>query len=593
MDGLINAQLEAHHIAGAAVAVVADGRILLEKGYGYADVDARRPVDPRRTLFRIASNSKMFVWTAVMQLVDEGRLDLHTDVNHYLHGVRIPATYGEPITLAHLMTHTPGFEDTELGVWSREFPGETTLLESVREHMPQRIFPPGEVMAYSSFGAVLAALIVEQVSGVPYSRHLQERILDPLGMTRTTLAGPVPKALRADLAKGYRWLDGRFVEQPFIFTPWAAPAGAISSTAHDMARFMIAHLNDGVLDGTRILSAEAARRMREDLIPVSPAINTFLHGFEQLDINGESAFGHEGDYQYFQCITAMLPERNKGVFIVFNTEASRPIPAEFFGTFMDHYYPAPPPAKPAPPSEPQADLERFVGPYGPTRRSESDITKMVILAGAVSMSVEKSGYLVSRSALGTRRWRQVEPLLFAEVDGRGRLAFREDDAGEIRYAYMSNVSGPTPALEKQPWWNAKSVNRTVQVLSLLILATGLIGFPIAAVLQRGRATPVTAKLARLAGWLTSAVFLGGWLAVVPLMQYGAELSFGAPPGLRVAYLLWAVGAMLSIALIAFTVAAWRRQWWLLPGRLSYTLVSVAAVGLVAWHAHWNLLGFTP
>jgi hypothetical protein len=209
------------------------------------------------------------------------------------------------------------------------------------------------------------------------------------------------------------------------------------------------------------------------------------------------------------------------------------------------------------------------------------------------MSVEKSGYLVSRSALETRRWRQVEPLLFAEIDGRGRLAFREDDAGEIRYAYMSNVSGPTLALEKQPWWNGQSVNRTVQVLSLLILGAGLIGFPIAAVLQRGRATPVTAKLARLAGWLTAVVFLGGWLAVIPVMQYPAVLGRGPPPRLRVAYLLWAFGAMLSITLIAFTVAAWRRKWWLLPGRLSYTLVSVTAVGHVVWLAHWNLLGFTP
>ena len=110
LDELLAKDMEEYHIAGAAVSVVKDGKLFFAKGYGYADLEKGIPVDPEQTIFRIGSIGKMFTWTAVMQLVEQGKLDLDADVNTYL-DFRIPDTYPQPITLKHLMTHTSGFED--------------------------------------------------------------------------------------------------------------------------------------------------------------------------------------------------------------------------------------------------------------------------------------------------------------------------------------------------------------------------------------------------------------------------------------------------------------------------------------------------
>ena len=208
IDGVIAAEQRAHHFAGAVVVVAKDGVIAFEKGYGFADFTARKVVDPARTLFRVGSNSKMFVWTAVMQLVEEGKLDLHTDVNRFLKGVQIPPTFAQPITLEHLMTHTAGFEDKVVGLFAKTSEKVRPLAELMKHDMPARIFPPGHVTAYSNYGAGLAALIVEQVSGLPYERYLEDRILAPLQMTHATIHQPVPGNLATDLSRAYEWTNG-------------------------------------------------------------------------------------------------------------------------------------------------------------------------------------------------------------------------------------------------------------------------------------------------------------------------------------------------------------------------------------------------
>ena len=159
VDGLMAAQKNAHHFAGAVVVIVRDGQVAFEKGYGYSDFAARQPVDSKRTLFRVASNSKMFVWTAVMQLVEEGKLDLLSDVNKYLRGLQVPPTFAEPITLENLMTHTAGFEDKVIGLFAKSVGKMQPLSGLMKAGMPRRVFPPGKVTAYSNYGTSLAALI--------------------------------------------------------------------------------------------------------------------------------------------------------------------------------------------------------------------------------------------------------------------------------------------------------------------------------------------------------------------------------------------------------------------------------------------------
>src|SRR5262249_17997901 len=138
-DGAIAVQRESKHIAGATVAVVVGDKVVFAKGYGYADVEARRAVDPEKTPFRIGSISKLFTWTAVMQLVEEGKVDLDADVNTYLKDVKIPSDFDKPVTLKNLLTHTPGFDDVVLGLFAKNAEEMRPLADVLREQMPTRV----------------------------------------------------------------------------------------------------------------------------------------------------------------------------------------------------------------------------------------------------------------------------------------------------------------------------------------------------------------------------------------------------------------------------------------------------------------------
>lgn len=200
MDELMMAHIEESHIPNATISIVSDGDIIYEQGFGNADLTNHIEVKPDKTLFRIGSISKLFTWTAVMQLVEQGQLDLHTDVNEYI-DFKIPNriendTDGkdpEPITLHHLMTHTPGFEDYSDAIFRLSESDFLPLEDYVQAFLPKRVFPAGDVIAYSNYGTVLAGYIVEHVSGMDFSDYIDEHIFSPLGMTQSTFQQPVPE----------------------------------------------------------------------------------------------------------------------------------------------------------------------------------------------------------------------------------------------------------------------------------------------------------------------------------------------------------------------------------------------------------------
>src|SRR5262249_33670254 len=187
-----------------------------------------RRVDPERTMFRIGSISKLFTWTAVMQQVEEGKLDLDADVNKYLKDVAIPATFDQPITLKHLMTHTPGFDDYVIGLFAHTADGVRPLAALLREQMPKRVRPPGVIASYSNHGTALAGLAVVGVAGMPWEDYVEQRIVQPLSMAHTLVRQPAADKLPDDLSKGYKWEDGRFQVKDFEYVP-LAPAGCIST----------------------------------------------------------------------------------------------------------------------------------------------------------------------------------------------------------------------------------------------------------------------------------------------------------------------------------------------------------------------------
>src|SRR5881398_656570 len=315
LDALIPSQLQDRNIAGAVVSVVKDGQVLFQKGYGYADVEEKKPVLPDQTLFRPGLVSKLFTATAVMQLVEQGKLDLDRDVNDYL-DFALPKTYPEPVTLRQLLTHTGGFEETLKNLFVAHESDIKPLRTYLVNEMPARIFLPGKIPSYSNYGFTLAGYIVERASGEKFERYVENHILKPLGMNNSTFDQPLPRQLAPQMSKGY--LSASKKPRDFEWVQ-AAPAGALTTTASDMTRFMLAFLQDGAVDGVSILKPETVRQMETRQFELHPMLNGLGVTFMEYSINGQRIIGHGGDTIYFHSDMVLVPEAHLGYFISYNS----------------------------------------------------------------------------------------------------------------------------------------------------------------------------------------------------------------------------------------------------------------------------------
>ncbi|MFZ5881095.1 MAG: serine hydrolase domain-containing protein [Chloroflexota bacterium] len=582
VDEWMSANLESNHIVGATVSVVRDGETFFAKGYGSADLEKQIPVEADQTLFRIGSITKLFTWTAVMQLAEQGRLDLDADVNTYL-DFRIPDTFPEPITLRHLLSHSAGFEDRNFGFSARTPDGLRPLGEWLSTHIPARVRAPGEFSAYSNYGAALAGYIVERVSGQPYAEYVHQHILQPLHMDSTSVGQTLPVELARRMSVGYDYVAGEFQLLEFDLLQ-GEPMGSMTSTATDMTRFMLAHLQNG----RGILSAETEAQMQSQLFTHDPRLNGFAYGFYEMSQNGQHIIGHGGDIGAFHSLLALLPEHGLGIFISFNTADAMDtfLVETFLGDFMDHYFPTPEPARAASVST-QADLQRQVGgSYRMTRSTYTTLEKMFsqLLTPVIVQAVDE-GTLQVFSAYGQFRFLEVEPLLFREEGGSNLLAFRTDGQGRATHAFIDNG-----AFEKLAWYESPILHFALLGISLLLLASEILATGIR-FLRRKRTPqppPRNAILARRllngAAWLgllfPATVILGSQGYV-----YGEMGLFGLGLALPIAMSLLVLGAA------ALTIRAWRERWWTLGGRIHYSLVVLAAFAYLWFLNFWNILGW--
>lgn len=594
LDAFFAEQMEANHVAGAAVSVVKDGEVLFARGYGYADLASGKAVDPEATLFRIASVTKLFTWTAVMQLVEQRKLDLDANISAYL-DFGIPETYPQPITLKHLMTHTSGLEERayDEAVPSAEKPAP--LGAWLATHLPARVRPPGEFAAYSNYGAALAGYIVERVSGLSYDAYLEQRIFEPLGMVHVTSRQPLPEQLTPDMSVGYGYDNGAYQPQAFAWEQ-PAPAGAMWASAGDMARFMIAHLQDGRYGEARILEAATAQQMHSRAFTHDAQLNGMAYGFYEMSRNGQWVIGHGGDLPPFESNLALLPDQGIGVFITTNSEGGSRIRDRLLPAFLDHYYPSPKEIAPASQASSAKALERFTGGYRSMRSSYTTFEKLTAIFGkAYSVSADDNGVLAFNYPLDTRespRFYQVEPLVFREVGGDDLLIFREDARGRITQAFLGSL--PTEALEKPPFYDTQQFNLLLLAVINLIFLSVIIVLPVRCIIRRIRGERgVQSRPARLAWWLAIILVLlsivegGGfvWTFFVKLdtLTQGNADWLGL---LRaIPYLLTA----LTLGAVIFTVQAWQRKDWRVFGRVHYTLVTLAALAQLWFLYNNNLL----
>ncbi|MEO9079069.1 MAG: serine hydrolase domain-containing protein [Rhodanobacter sp.] len=589
-DSLVPYTMQRGDIAGGVVVVVKDGQLLFAKGYGYADVATRKPVIADKTLFRVGSVSKPFTWTAVMQLVGDGKVDLNADVNTYL-DFKIPAKFGKPITMLDLMTMTPGFEDSArdglLSTPEQLFP----LEEYVKNNVPARIFPPGEIGAYSNYGATLAGYIVQRVSGEPFDQYVDEHIFKPLGMSHSTFAQPLPVALAPDMSLGYRSAsDPTTVAFEDVEV---APAGGMTSSGTDMARFMMAHLDNGQYDGASILSPAMIALMHKTHTRMAPGLNGHALGFAQEDRNGLHIIGHSGDTHVFHSDMNLLLDKHVGLFVAFNSlgkdgEVGEVRPA-LFHAFLDRYYPYT-----APPQEtmanPGADAARVAGWYVSSRRIESGLRLVFALTQAhVTANPDGTiefGGLTDLS--GTPKiWREVGPLTYREVGGQTQTKFVADEQGRIRYWAASADAVYQPVHGLRSLGMLKLLGTLWVLVSLLTLAIWIGG----AIIRRRMHAPLLLtrtqrrwRLASRLGLIAILLVLIGWFWLFAYLSAGTSFSLDRQiTALYVLGVLATLGALATVVEAALRIVRGPGGWWVRAGEL--------VLGLTGLYALWAIVAF--
>jgi len=518
LDGFMPYALARGDVAGAVIVIVKDGQVVTQRGFGYADVAKRKPVDPATTLFRPGSTSKLYTWTAVMQLVEAGKLNLDADVNQYL-DFKIPPFQGKPITLRNIMTHTAGFEEIIKGLLTFDKP-VPALGEVVKHRVPERIYAPGSTPAYSNYATALAGYIVERVSGVPFDDYVERNIFNRLGMQYASFRQPLPARLKPYMSQGYLLGSGPAQKYELI---GMAPAGASAISGGDMAKFMIAHLNNG----GPLLSPATAQLMHAPQPSAIPAVNTMALGFYEQRINGHRAIAHGGDTVYFHSDLWIFPQDNVGLYVSMNSDGkegvTRVLRGALFEQFADRYLPA---ANDAPPVELPTAKEHaklLVGTWTNSRRIDSSFAKVIGLIGDTKIGLDADGRPVIPALTSPggapRKLIEVAPFVWQDAYGHERLAAQVVDGKVVRWSF-GEVSPfmiwyRTPAALDSAWlMPALLIGIAIVLLTALAWPVGWFArrrYGVQLALQ-GEARR-TYRAVRGFAWLALAV-LAGWVMII-------------------------------------------------------------------------------
>ena len=627
LDGVIGSAMARDRIAGVTVSVVQNDQVIFKKGYGHASFSPKRPVDPDQTLFRIGSISKTFTWILLMNEIQAGRIRIDAPINLYLpEALQIrDQGFTQPIQVAHLLDHTPGFEDRILGqLMERDFDRVRPMVQYLRQERPRRVREPGQFPTYSNYGVGLAGQALVYVSGRPFEELVEQQITGPLGMSRTTFREPhpprqgipaaMPPSLARNLSEGFLWSPASgFKARPFEYLGHLAPAGSASSTAADMARYMIVLLNDGVY-GTvpaettgapnaaapgsplAIFSPATAQAFRTPLEPNAGGINDWPHGFIAYSLpGGRKGYGHAGGTLSFSSNMVVAPDLDLGVFVSVNTEngagLALRLPAEVVGQF---YGPtAAPPQVGNPDLRPLSRL--YQGHYLGTRRAYVGLERFVgfILSG-VNVEVTKDGRLITRSLNGTQTWvPEGDPKAgrFMSTTGLERLVFNMVDGKAVAFQGAYNDA----RFQRVGLWSQPVVLAWLAGFATLAAVSTLVGLALRnrRDLRQTQIQSQASLIQTIQGvlWLLALGLFVSWLMGA---SDTAQVVF-AWPGVRL--ILASACALVAAVLNLLPLAALWKIWqggrrldsWPVTRKLAFTATTLIYGGFALVLFHWGAL----
>jgi CubicO group peptidase (beta-lactamase class C family) len=615
-DQMFEPALATRRFSGAEIVVVKDGQVLLAKGYGAADPATGRPMDPAATQVRIGSATKVFTGTAVAQLLERGAIrSLDDPANRYLKRIKLPDWHGRQITIWDLLTHRAGFEDRAFGLGTSKPIKAPVDAATILREQPKLVRAPGTASVYSNYGLAVLGVLVEDVSGQDIRSYFASHIFQPLGMADSRLdfdlkPGPALARPYGHFPNGER--------QAALFTPmnpFIAPAGGVSTTGLDMAKFMAAHMA-GERGQASILQPATFRLMHARHVANHPAATGLGMVFIEGDWNGSHVFEHGGGWPGFQTVMVMIPDQNVGVFaeIVgeapqaglgeqllslvaktrFRRDPNTPVEPglsssfvreEALTRFLGAYRPVA-----APVSEPAS---AYAGTYCRLRKVDSTVEKVFNMLGAgyaVWKVAPGPGETLSLNGVGG--YRAVAPGVFFNAKATPQRLGDPNATSTIAFTREGGrTTAAVPQLSVDVWercgelWNLKTIGLMLAVIAL-VLATGLW-----APFWRG------SPWAKAARWL-------------PLLQLGLILAI--PVGLLSGYaegdglmyhllmgkpgrfvLLAALGNLLALAALLQVIAAvasWRAGWWGVVRRTQFSLIALASILLIAILGWLNLIG---
>lgn len=597
LDGFLPYALERGRIPGAVVVVVRGDGVVLEKGYGFADVAKRKPVSPETTLFRPGSVSKLFTWTAVMQQVEAGKIDLDKDVNTYL-DFKIPPFQGKPITMRNIMTHTAGFEESVRYLISNDPKAVMTLKKQMPLALPERVFAPGTTPAYSNYATALAGYIVERVSGEDFDGYVESHIFKPLGMAHSSFRQPLPANLVPLMSGGYP--DVTQKARPFeMVIP--APAGSLSASGADMGKFMIAHLNDGA----GLLKPETTKMMHDFKAPGVGPLNSMALGFYEQQVNGHRAIAHGGDTVWFHSYLWLFPDADVGVFISMNSAgkegAAGAVRSALFHKFADRYLPGTAPTGLVDAKTAKQHAQMMVGNYVTSRGSFTNFLSLLGLLGQPTVGLTADGKIsvpgLDGLSAGARDWVEVEPFVWRDTNSGERLAAEVKDGKVVRWSL--DAGSPFMVFDPAPTGTNAAWLLPALIAALGIAALAALAWPTRALVRRsfkaefaleGKARRAY-RLSRTFAWLVLAA-VAGWMGLVA--AFSADIgSIGGPLDwliqlLRVLTPLAAFGLLITAAWHLLLCFQGKRKWTM---KLGAVLLVLAGLVLSWVTLVYHLYGF--
>src|SRR6056297_1285231 len=592
-EGFIHSQMEEYKVPGVTLSLVKDGEVILEQGYGYYDLENEKRVNPETTLFRPGSGTKLFIWTAVMQLVEAGEIDLKEDVNTYL-DFKIPnKVIGvedenvKPITMLNLMNHNAGFEETleQLFVLTKE--DVHPLGDYLKSHLPARVFPAGQQMAYSNYGSALAAYIVERVSGLPFYEYVEKNIFDPLNMNKSTLRQPVPENIEGELSYGYANIKGDYKKDEYEYIqPY--PAGSLSSTASDMSNFMLAHLNNGFFGGNRILESQTARQMNSQSFTHYDDFSGMAHGFIEMNYNGYRFISHGGDTFLFHRGIYLIPELDLGLFVSYNGRDAAMARDSLIKNFMDRYYPAEKGIIPTEAGNDFIDKTKITGTYYSNRSNFTTYQSFIKLLNLTNINLTQDGNIIYNFMGENNQLKQIAPNVFYDQSTGNKLYASANEAGMINKLYTNFPN----VLLRAKWYETLNFNLILligyaifAVIFSFILIKSLFKSYIRNKYIMEKITAVIYTIAVIGFLIAIGLILSD---IHPIYNVPNLFLQENPTFDNILMFIWII-PILAVILIVMNIRIWLKGRWSILQKGVYTIYTLWSIGIVWWFYYWNLL----